>query len=112
MTRFGRKLAMLAALSVITIAYTLAADTLLIEPHSLIVDRGLPRAQLEGQVVAARRYDTFCNTGEQALAHAALAPNFIDNTLPSGRPQGPSGPLAASKLMRAAIPISAVRLSR
>ena len=94
---------MLAA-AVITMAYTFAADTSLIEANSLIVDRSLPRAQVESQVIAARRYDTFWNTGDEALARAALAPNFIDNTLPAGRPQGVAGPLAASKLIRLAIP--------
>src|SRR5712664_4018864 len=83
---------------------TVAADTALIEPHSLIFDRSMPRAQVDVQIIAARRYDTFWNTGDEALARAALAPNFIDNTLPPGRPQGLTGPLAASKVIRAAIP--------
>ena len=104
MKRFCRKLQMLALTWVVMIAYTVAADTALIEPHSLIVDRSLPKAKVDSQVLAARRYDTFWNTGDEALARAALAPNFIDNTLPTGRPQGLAGPLAASKLMRAAIP--------
>ena len=104
MTCFCRKLAMLAAAWSITIAYTFAADTALLEPHNLIVDRSLQREQADAQVIAARRYDAFLNTGDEALARAALAPNFTDNTLPTGRPQGPAGPLAASKLMRAAIP--------
>jgi predicted ester cyclase len=104
MTRFCRKLPMLALAWVVMIAYTFAADTALIEPHSLIVDRSLPRAQVNSQVIAARRYDTFWNTGDEALARSALAPNFIDSTLPTGRPQGLAGPLAASKLVRAAIP--------
>jgi predicted ester cyclase len=82
----------------------LAADTALIEPRSLIIDRSMPRAQVDVQIIAARRYDTFWNTGDEALARAALAPNFIDNTLPPGRPQGLTGPLAASKVIRAAIP--------
>ena len=104
MTRFSRKLRMLALAWVVMIAYTFAADTALIEPHSLIVDRSLPRAQVNSQVIAARRYDTFWNTGDEALARAALAPNFIDSTLPTGRQQGLAGPLAASKLMHTAIP--------
>jgi predicted ester cyclase len=103
-TRFCRKLRMLVLAWVVVIAYTFAADTGLIEPHSLIVDRSLPKAQVKSQVIAARRYDTFWNTGDEALARAALAPNFVDNTLPIGRAQGPAGPLAASKLVRAAIP--------
>lgn len=103
-TRFCRKLRMLAPAWIVMIAYTFAADTALIEPHSLIIDRSLPRAQVASQVIAARRYDTFWNTGDETLARAALAPNFIDSTLPVGRSQGLAGPLAASKLMRAAIP--------
>ena len=83
---------------------TFAADTPLLEPHNLIVDRSLPREQADAQIIAARRYDTFWNTGDEALARAALAPNFVDNTLPTGRPQGVAGPLAASKLIRLAIP--------
>jgi predicted ester cyclase len=102
--RFCRKLQMLAPAWLVMIAYTFAADTALIEPHSLVVDRSLPRAQIDSQVIAARRYDTFWNTGDEALARSALAPNFIDRTLPIGRPQGLAGPLAASKLVRAAIP--------
>src|SRR5712671_3071962 len=89
---------------IVMIAYAFATDTALIEPHSLIFDRSLPRAQVDSQVIAARRYDAFWNTGDEALARAALTPNFIDSTLPAGRPQGLAGPLAASKLMRAAIP--------
>ena len=89
---------------IVMLTCALAADTALIEPHSLIVDRSLSRARVASQVMAARRYDTFWNTGNEALAHAAFAANFIDSTLPAGRPQGLAGPLAASKLMRTAIP--------
>jgi predicted ester cyclase len=102
--RFCRKLPMLAAASAITIAYTFASDLPLLEPHNLIVDRSLEREQAEAQIIAARRYDTFWNTGDEALARAALAPNFIDNTLPAGRLQGLAGPLAASRFIRIAIP--------
>jgi predicted ester cyclase len=83
---------------------TYAADTPLLEPHNLIVDRSLPREQTDAQIIAARRYDTFWNTGDEALERAALAPNFADNTLPNGRSQGVAGPLAASRFMRLAIP--------
>jgi predicted ester cyclase len=86
------------------VIYTFAADTPLLEPHNLIADRSLPREQAEAQIMAARRYGTFWNTGDEALARAALAPNFVDDTLPTGRPQGVIGPLAASKLIRLAIP--------
>ncbi len=55
MTRFCRKLPMLAAASIITIAYTFAADTSLIEPHSLIVDRSLPILEYRGRSSSTRR---------------------------------------------------------
>jgi predicted ester cyclase len=83
---------------------TFAADSPLLEPDTLIVDRSLPGEQADAQIIAARRYDTFWNTGDEALGRAALAPNFVDNTLPTGRPQGVAGPLAASKLIRLVIP--------
>jgi predicted ester cyclase len=76
----------------------------LVQPHTVIVDRSLPKATAAAQMLAARRYDTFWTTGDDALARAALAPDFIDRTLPPGRPQGIAGPLAASKTMHAAIP--------
>jgi predicted ester cyclase len=103
-TRFCKTLQVLAPVWFIMIAYAFATDTALIEPHSLIVDRSLPRAQVDSQVITARRYDTFWNTGDETLARTALAPNFVDSTLPTGRPQGIAGPLAASKLVRTAIP--------
>jgi predicted ester cyclase len=104
----ARVLALLFSTSIAVIfsapvMYTLAADTPLLEPHDLIVDRSLPREQADAQIIAARRYDTFWNTGDEALARAALAPNFVDSTLPTGRPQGIAGPLAASRFIRLAI---------
>ena len=80
------------------------AESPLLQPLQLIVDGSLPQAQVAAQMLAARRYDTFWSTGEEALAKAALAPGFMDRTLPAGRAQGPEGPLAASKLVRAAVP--------
>lgn len=96
-----RALFMTALLSLAAGAH---AESPLRQPGSLIVDGSLPKAQVEAQVLAARRYDTFWSTGEEALAKAALAPGFIDRTPPPGRAQGLAGPLAASRLMRAAIP--------
>jgi predicted ester cyclase len=86
------------------VIYTFAADTPLLEPHNLIVDHSLPKEEANAQIITARRYDTFWDTGDEPLARASLAPNFVDNTLPTGRPQGIAGPLAASRLMRLAIP--------
>ncbi|CAM2167411.1 Polyketide cyclase [Burkholderia latens] len=76
----------------------------LVEPHGLTVATDVPAAQARAQILAARRYGTFWDTGDAALARAALAPDFIDRTLPAGRAQGVSGPIAASGTMRAAVP--------
>ncbi|WP_116137732.1 ester cyclase [Trinickia diaoshuihuensis] len=76
----------------------------LVQPKELIVDKRLPAAQAQRQILAARRYDTFWTTGEPEMARAALAPDFIDRTLPRGRVQGIEGPLAASKTFHAAVP--------
>jgi predicted ester cyclase len=81
-----------------------AATNQLIQPNVLVVDKSLPKAQLQAEILAARRYDTFWNNGDEALARAALAATFRDNTLPPGRPQGLSGPIAASRGFRGAVP--------
>jgi predicted ester cyclase len=71
-------------------------------PHHLAIDA--PSAQSETVVQTARRYAAFWNTGDEAYAKLALSPEFVDRTLPDGRPQGPEGPLQASKGFRAAVP--------
>jgi predicted ester cyclase len=83
---------------------TFAEEAALVQPRTMILDQSLSKVQMDAQVLAARRYDTFWNTGNEALARAALAPDFTDRTLPPGRSQGLAGPLAASKTVRAAIP--------
>lgn len=94
----------LSAAATLLLATVAQAESPLLQPHSLIVDGSLPKAQADAQILAARRYDTFWSTGEDALAKAALAPGFTDRTPPPGRAQGLAGPLAASKLMHTAVP--------
>lgn len=60
--------------------------------------------ELEAVMLAARRYAAFWNSGDPAWAQQALAPGFIDRTLPAGREQGTAGPLQASRNFRAAVP--------
>jgi predicted ester cyclase len=95
---------LLVCLTAAATAPAFASGDALVQPRSVIVDQSLPKAQLDAQILAARRYDTFWSTGEEAMARAALAADFIDGTLPPGRPQGVAGPLAASKTFRAAVP--------
>ena len=72
-------------------------------PRSIILTAG-QEAAAQPVILAARRYAAFWNTGEERYAEAALAKNFVDRTLPSGRPEGLKGVLDASKKFRAAIP--------
>lgn len=91
-----------AGLGSVTPAF--AASGALVKPATLIIDRSLPRAQADAQILAARRYDTFWTNGDESLARTALSTGFMDRTLPPGRPQGIEGPLAASKVVHAAVP--------
>jgi predicted ester cyclase len=61
-------------------------------------------AQADPVIDAASTYAAFWNTGDPALARKALAPDFIDRTLPAGREQGVNGPLQASQAFRSAVP--------
>ncbi|WP_437669940.1 ester cyclase [Sorangium sp. So ce131] len=74
------------------------------EPRSTVVDASLPKAQADAEILAARRFYAFWNTGDASYLDAAIAPSFTDRTLPEGRPQGPDGPAFASKGFRAAVP--------
>lgn len=91
---------LLAAASATSLAAPVA-DAKLPQPHHAAV---APGAQAKATLLAARRYAAFWNTGDEAYAKAALAADFMDRTLPEGRPQGTAGPLAASKGFRTAVP--------
>jgi len=73
-------------------------------PNSVVIDRSIPALQREAMSLAARRYYAFWDTGDVVYANAALAPDFVDRNLPAGRPQGPEGPVFASKNFRSAVP--------
>lgn len=83
---------------------SMAAEPALITPKVIIADPGSNPAQVQAQTLAARRYATFWASGDPALAHEALAGDFMDRALPPGRPQGIAGPLAASKAFHDAVP--------
>jgi predicted ester cyclase len=80
-----------------------AADALPL-PRSVVIDRSIPAPQREAMSLAARRYYAFWDSGDVSYATAALAPEFVDRNLPAGRPQGPQGPVFASKNFRTAVP--------
>ncbi|GAA0271686.1 hypothetical protein GCM10009527_080120 [Actinomadura nitritigenes] len=76
----------------------------LVKPGALTVDRSIGEERARLEVHLAQRLYTFWNTGRQEYLDAAVDPEFRDETLPAGRPQGPAGPVFASKGFRAAVP--------
>jgi predicted ester cyclase len=94
----------LLTLGTLSVLSTAASGAELVQPKNLIVDASLPKEKAEAQILAARRYDSFWNTGEEALARQALAADFADRTPPPGRAPGVAGSLAASQFFRGAVP--------
>ncbi|HCI1651762.1 TPA: ester cyclase [Pseudomonas aeruginosa] len=83
----------------------MAAATLdLINPRTVVIDTTIPKEQLDAQILATRKFDTFWANGDESLARAVLSPNYRDRTLPPGRPIGPDGVLGAARVIHAAIP--------
>lgn len=95
---------MVAALTTVISANVMAASPALITPDIIIADPGVSPEHVKAQTLAARRYATFWSSGDPELARQALATDFIDRALPAGRPQGVTGPLAASKAFHGAVP--------
>jgi steroid delta-isomerase-like uncharacterized protein len=93
----------LSFVAVFAAAAIASAEETLPTPRSIILTAGQEQTA-QPVILAARRYAAFWNTGEARYAEAALAQDFVDRTLPSGRPQGVKGVLEASKNFRAAIP--------
>jgi predicted ester cyclase len=78
----------------------------------LIGTETLPIAQRDAEIPAVKAFYRFWNTGDEAELKAAIAPAFVDHTLPPGRPQGPDGPAFASKNFRAAVPDLSVKVRK
>jgi predicted ester cyclase len=97
-----QRVARFAALTLSLCTPAFAADGVKI--NELIVAAPIPDVQREATMKAVRAFYDFWNTGDEALLREAVAPNFTDHTLLSGRPQGPQGPAFASRRLRAAVP--------
>jgi predicted ester cyclase len=83
-----------------------------VEIAELVVATTIPVAEREAAVSAARAFYDFWNTGDESFLKQALADSFTDRTLPPGRPQGPQGPVFASRHFRAAVPDLQVQIAK
>jgi predicted ester cyclase len=83
---------------------TAEGESTAVKIDDLVVAKTLPAAQRKAELVAAKAFYQFWNTGDEALLKTALSPHFTDHALPPGRPQGPTGPAYASAHFRAAVP--------
>jgi predicted ester cyclase len=100
--KIARIVRALAALTLSLSTPALAAESIKI--NDLVVAATITEAQRDATMKAVRAFYDFWNTGDETLLQEAIAPNFIDHTLPAGRPQGPQGPAFASRRFRAAVP--------
>ncbi|MFI1920374.1 ester cyclase [Nocardia sp. NPDC020380] len=83
----------------------------LVVPQAIHLDSGLSAERAGQEVHVAQLLYTFWNTGNADYLNQAITPSFRDNTLPPGRPQGPTGPAVASRGFRAAVPDLTCELS-
>lgn len=73
-------------------------------PVEQIIDHDLSVQQVDDLLKPVRAFYGFWVNGSQTLLNQALSPDFVDHTLPPGRPQGPTGPAQASKTFLGAVP--------
>lgn len=73
-------------------------------PDRVSIDGGLSTKEANKLKETALYFYAFWNTGKQEYLYRAISENFIDSTLPDGRPQGPEGPRFASEAFRKAVP--------
>jgi predicted ester cyclase len=76
----------------------------LTRPHELIVAGDLTASRRASLLKPVDAFYGFWLNGSPRLLTAALSPRFLDHTLPPGRPQGPAGPAAASRVFLTAVP--------
>jgi predicted ester cyclase len=73
-------------------------------PQEQIIARDLPAGRIAALLAPVDAFYGFWANGSPALLARAIGADFVDHTLPPGRPQGPAGPAAASKAFLGAVP--------
>lgn len=105
------RIAMLTAMVLMASALPAAAATVddatavkMAMPETIVFSGDLDATERASILRPVDAFYGFWTNGSHALLDAAISPHFIDHTLPPGRPQGPSGPAAASRAFLAAVP--------
>jgi predicted ester cyclase len=73
-------------------------------PQEIIVERQMTPTATAEFLKPVDAFYGFWENGSPALLAKALSPQFLDHTLPPGRPQGPTGPAIAWKGFLATVP--------
>jgi predicted ester cyclase len=73
-------------------------------PQEQIVAKDIAPVRLAALLKPVDAFYGFWVNGSPALLARAIGSDFVDHTLPPGRPQGPSGPAQASKGFLSAVP--------
>jgi predicted ester cyclase len=79
-------------------------DADLVKPSLITADNSLNKAAVNKMIHVALLFYTFWNTGEYKYLNAAIAPTFMEHTLPKDTPKSSYELKLASNQMRAAIP--------
>jgi len=73
-------------------------------PQEQVVTKDISPKRLAALLDPVNAFYGFWVNGSASLLARAIGPDFVDHTLPPGRPQGPSGPAQASKSFLTAVP--------
>lgn len=113
--RFSKRFLITLAISAIVIATTITIgieikkssqidENTLIQANATTYDHSLDKDTIAAMIRTARLYYTFWDTGQDKYLNAAIAPTYVDHTLPKDRPQGPEGVKLAMSTLRKAFP--------
>ena len=101
----------LSAFALIVLPFAATAATVsddvaltMTQPREQIVADDIAPQRLSALLKPVAAFYGFWVNGSPTLLASAIGPDFVDHTLPRGRPQGPTGPAQASKGFLVAVP--------
>src|SRR5258706_5722457 len=98
------KVGTMLVLAALAAAVSDAVALAMTRPQEQIVANDIAPEGLAALLKPVDAFYGFWVNGSPTLFASAIRPDFVDHTLPHGRPQGPTGPKQASKGFLAAVP--------